>query len=186
MATTTIRALTIRQPWAHLITRQPSSDCPSPKGVENRERRDGRIPQPCRHRGPLLLHASAGCTRRECDAALKQVRDAGLLSGAAPALSELPRGGIVGYCQAIGHLRPDGTADTVYGELTADEVAESYDLRWWRGGHGLLLEDAVELPFVACPGTTTTWRAPDKVLAELERLGCSFDAAGQLRRRRAA
>ena len=66
--------------------------------------------------------------------------------------------------------------------LTAAEVRKRFDLRWWRGGHALLLQDVEQLPFVRCPGALNTWRVPEPVLAVLERLGCRFDAAGQLRR----
>ncbi|MHC4780503.1 MAG: ASCH domain-containing protein [Planctomycetota bacterium] len=190
-----MKALSIRPIWLHMIVRPAcrSRRDPGwphlyrPKRVENRTKRNGSAGQPCSHRGPLLLHASQRQGRKEYEEALRRLYDAGLLREShyplnaplakrSPLLEELPAGGIVAYCQAIGHLRPDGTADTVYGELSADEVAAAYELRWWSGGHALLLDDVQPLPFVACPGALNTWQVPEPVLAELRKRGVRFGA----------
>lgn len=187
-----ICALSIHPIWLHMIVRpacrsRKDPDWPhkfSPKRVENRTDRNGNAGQPCKHRGPLLLHASQRQSRKEYDAVLRMLYDDGLLREShypvnapqrLPLLEELPVGGIVAYCQAIGHLRPDGTADTLYGELSAREVAKAYDLRWWRGEHALLLDDVKPLPFIACKGALNAWQVPAHVLSELERLGRRFD-----------
>jgi hypothetical protein len=196
-----MKALTIHPIWLHMIVRpacrtRRDPGWPhrfSPKRVENRTDRNGNAGQPVSHRGPLILHASQRQSRTEYESVLRQLYDAGLLREShyplnaplakrLPLLEKLPVGGIVAYCQAVGHLRPDGTADTVYGELSAREVAHAYDLRWWNGGHALLIDDVEPLPFVACKGALNTWQVPAPVLAELERLGRRFDDDGMLRR----
>lgn len=52
-----MKALSIRQPWIWAILDIPESDCP--KRVENRKA------TAFHYRGPVLLHASSGGTRRE-------------------------------------------------------------------------------------------------------------------------
>lgn len=83
----TLPCLSIRQPWAWAILN-------AGKDVENRS-------WTTRYRGPLLIHAAKGCTKAEYEDAaefIELVTD-GL---AAPALGELPRGGIVGACDLYG------------------------------------------------------------------------------------
>ena len=53
-----MKAISIRQPWAWLILN-------ARKDVESRD-----WIYPCRHRGPLLIHASKTCTRREYESAV--------------------------------------------------------------------------------------------------------------------
>jgi len=65
-----MKALTIHPIWLHMITR-PAARGFSPKRVENRTDRNGNAGQPCHHRGPLLLHASAKQARREYDDVLR-------------------------------------------------------------------------------------------------------------------
>jgi len=170
-----MRALTIHPIWLHMITR-PAARGFSPKRVENRTDRNGNAGQPCHHRGPLLLHASAKQARREYDDVLRQLVDEGMFP--ADERPELKCGGIVAYTTVLGHLRPDGTAGTVDGELTAARVRKRFDLRWWRGDHALLLGDVEGLPFVGCKGALNTWRVQPEILAQLERqLGRTFPAA---------
>jgi hypothetical protein len=79
-----VNALSIRQPWAYAI-------CHLGKRVENRAWK-----HPPSYRGPLLIHASAGCTADEYASARDFiVFDVGLSPQALPFLSDLPRGALV-------------------------------------------------------------------------------------------
>lgn len=77
-----LRALSVRQPWAHAIVHLG-------KDIENRSRRFG-------HRGWTLIHASAGMDPEEFE-------DASAFIGAAghglPPRSALDRGGIIGVAR---------------------------------------------------------------------------------------
>lgn len=47
-------------------------------------------------------------------------------------------------------------------------VAENLDLRWWQGGHGLILADVEALPqAIPCRGRQGIWRVPEEVAAQL-------------------
>lgn len=48
-----MKALAFLQPWAWAVLH-------AGKRIDNRRRKDGRMPAVCKHRGPLLIHASAG------------------------------------------------------------------------------------------------------------------------------
>jgi hypothetical protein len=151
-----MKALSIRQPHIHAILHLG-------KRVENRTDARGTPPM-CRYRGPLLLHASGASAPRA------QAQDAYSAAGVDLPAGKLLRGGIVGRAVAVGHLRPDGTAEVGSEELTAAHVRRRFDLRWWRGGHAMLLGVVEELPFVACKGALGLWTVPDEVLTELARL----------------
>jgi len=134
----------------------------------------------------VLLHASSGMAAAELSSALDMWRAARLITASASlgVVTALRRGGIVGYCRALGHLRPDGTAAVVVdGEprtMSAAEVRRRFDLRWWSGGHGLLLTDVEQLPFVPCSGALNMWQVPAEVLQQLETAGRRFDRYGNL------
>lgn len=79
-----MRVLTVRQPWAWAIFHG--------KDIENRD-------WPTAYRGPVLIHAAAGCTRREYDEArafMESVAGIGWQMAPVPAWSELQRGVILG------------------------------------------------------------------------------------------
>lgn len=80
-----LRALSVRQPWAHAIVH-------SGKDVENRSRRLG-------HRGWTLIHASACMTDEDLRDATRFMRSAGL---PVPAEADLQFGGVVGIARIIG------------------------------------------------------------------------------------
>ena len=86
-----MKALSIRQPWAWLILH-------AGKDIENRSWNS-------HFRGPFLIHAAAGMTRKEYDNAVQFWRVLGSWREAGcklvpdvsiPPFEELPRGGIVG------------------------------------------------------------------------------------------
>lgn len=69
-----MKILSIRQPWAYLITR-------GPKDIENRN-------WPTKYRGPVLIHASLHLDRQAC-----------IEHGVEPA--ELQTGGVVGIADIV-------------------------------------------------------------------------------------
>lgn len=103
-----MRALSFRQPWAWSILEIPEDD--GPKRDENRDWPN------CRYRGPVLLHASKGCTRQEYADAVRSImlmredmRRHGELAGASrlvvPPLDEQPRGALLGIARIVGAER---------------------------------------------------------------------------------
>ncbi|MGB1016082.1 MAG: hypothetical protein ACPG4T_18250, partial [Nannocystaceae bacterium] len=48
------------------------------KCIENRSRKDGRLPDICSHRGPLLLHAAKGMPQKSYIRAAKFMVELGL------------------------------------------------------------------------------------------------------------
>lgn len=128
-----IRALSVRQPWAHAIVHLG-------KDIENRGRRTS-------HRGLTLIHASAGMTRAEYEAAQSFMHARGVLGGYLPDIETIDRGGIVGVC-----------------EIT--DCVGSSDSPWWMGPHGLVIANARPIPFVACKGTMMPlfWQPDPEVL----------------------
>lgn len=83
-----LRALSIRQPWAHAIIRMG-------KDLENRSAAYS-------HRGPLLIHASGSMTQDEYTEAWQFMADRGIALGGMHKRSELPLGGIVGMVEVTG------------------------------------------------------------------------------------
>lgn len=133
----TVRALSVRQPWAWAILHG--------KDIENRGGRTwerGPIPGP---EEPIALHASAGCTREEYEDAAASIEFIAEHVCAAPVrvppFAELPRGGIVGRFRI------------------PERVTES-DSPWWSGPIGLRIADAEPLPFAACAGALGFFRVP--------------------------
>jgi hypothetical protein len=116
-------ALSIRQPWASLILL-------AGKNIENRK-------WGTRVRGPLLIHAAKGMTRRECLDAMDFADANGfrrighLLNSFEP--DNLPRGGIIGSVNLT---------DCVY----------QSDSPWFQGPYGFVLCDPRPLPFVPFTG----------------------------------
>jgi hypothetical protein len=89
------RCLSVRQPWAYAILHM----------LKDRENRSWK--HPTKYRGPLLIHASAACTRREFEDAIDFMAERGLLRVGAshvvdysatmpPSFDDLKLGGIVG------------------------------------------------------------------------------------------
>jgi hypothetical protein len=116
-------ALSIRQPWASLILL-------AGKDIENRT-------WETRVRGPLLIHAAKGMTRREYLDAMDfadangSCRIGHLLDSFEP--GNLPRGGIIGSVNLV---------DCVY----------QSDSPWFQGPYGFVLCDPMPLPFIPFNG----------------------------------
>lgn len=87
-----MKALSIRQPWLHAIFHLG-------KRIENRDWAN------CSYRGPVLLHASKGCTRDEYDNAVDSIHtmraDIGARRANVPPLADLPRGVILGIARIV-------------------------------------------------------------------------------------
>lgn len=132
---TPLLALSVRQPWAHAIVHLG-------KDIENRKVRYG-------HRGLTLIHASAGMTPEEYEAAQAFMHSRGVMGGWLPSLSLIERGGIIGAA-----------------EIT-DAVAE-HPSPWWMGPCGLVLANARPIPFIPCRGTVAPmfWTPPEDVAAQ--------------------
>lgn len=130
-----MKALSIRQPWAWLITRPDITDpiarkmaaaAGMMKGIENRD-------WSTKFRGRFLIHASAGMSRVEYDQAKLFVQTCVHAGLELPPFEQLERGGIVGEAELV------------------DVVEDSCS--WWFFGHyGFVLRDAKALPFRPCRG----------------------------------
>jgi hypothetical protein len=88
-----LKAISVRQPWAHAIVH-------AGKDIENRGRAIG-------HRGLIFIHASAGMTDLEYDEALGFMGRRGLLGdwAAGMAEGEMERGGIIGCAEVVDCVR---------------------------------------------------------------------------------
>src|ERR1700749_1780555 len=94
-----MRVLSGRQPWWWAILH-------AGKRIENRVMHvRGRRTPPAwhRYRGPILLHASKGCTAAEYIRAVDTMIAAGVVDheSAVPHFNDLPRGGIVGRARIV-------------------------------------------------------------------------------------
>ena len=121
-----MKALSVRQPWAWLIVHRY-------KDVENRV-------WYTTYRGPVLIHASKGLTRREYDeCALFMARVAGPPPSPAlahiilPGFGQLERGGIVGRANIV-------------------DCVEWSASPWFVGPFGFVLGEREALPFRECKG----------------------------------
>ncbi len=120
----TIKALSVRQPWAWLIVN-------GHKDIENRNWKT-------RFRGQVLIHASKGMTKEEYDDVAYMLNDGsndglGCLQIHLPDRKLIERGGIVGICEIV------------------DCVTES-DSMWYFGNIGFVIRNARPLPFVQYKG----------------------------------
>jgi hypothetical protein len=133
-----MKTLSIRQPWAWAILH-------AGKRIENRDWRAAPS-----YRGPLLIHASKGCTHEEWRGAVHWMFDAGLLApGDVPPLSRLDRGGIVGVCDLVDVILPGGVyASKAYPANPAHRA----DSPWYVGALGLVLDNVRPLSFLPLKG----------------------------------
>lgn len=136
-----MKALSIRQPWLWAILDIEEDNCP--KRVENRK---GTA---FHYRGPVLLHASAGGTRREFEEAITAICQAKTDHGHGfnkldmPAPATVPRGCFLGIARIVDvTLHPPAF---VRGALTS-----GYRIA---GQLGLKLADVRKLPRVDAPGS---------------------------------
>lgn len=148
-----MRALSIRQPWAWLITRPDLTDpadraealaADRIKTVENRA-------QPTGHRGLFLIHAGASVVKRDYreQAAILE-GEAGIVLPDVDDLAAAPRGGIVGAAELV-------------------TVVTQHPSRFFiPGNYGYVLAHARPLPFLPwkgqlgwfdVPRSAVTWEA---------------------------
>lgn len=140
MADLPAKAISIRQPWAHLILTEG-------KDIENRT-------WGTRYRGPVLIHAAKGMTNDEWRDAMDFV-DAAFPLERAEALrrrarvhNDARRGGIVGMADII-------------------DCVSASPSRWFFGPYGFVLANARPLPFVPCRGALGFFDVPADVLDAL-------------------
>jgi hypothetical protein len=119
-----MKALSIRQPWAWLIVH-------GYKDVENRT-------WATRYRGPLLVHAGLTLDPR-ADRAAELARALGI---ALPALSELPRGAIVGRVQVT-------------------DCVTAYPSRWFEGPYAFVLTEAEPIEPIPRKGMLGLFTVPE-------------------------
>lgn len=144
-----MKALSLRQPWAWAVVH-------AGKRVENRTAWTSS-----KFRGPLLIHAAAGLTRKEYIGACDFMVQAGVEKGDIPYMSDLERGGIVGRCRVV---------DTIESPCqdVLDELLDAQQQRWWMGGFALILADVEPLPFIPIKGRLGLFEVPDDVVARLQ------------------
>lgn len=128
-----MKALSIRQPWAHAILH-------CGKDVENREWKA------CHYRGLFLIHAAKGCTRDEFEDGSWAIRE--ITGTAPPALSEMPRGCVVGMARIVGAVQ-DTRKVSWFDEPEPDYKGSAWGLR---GTLHIQLADVVMLPAVPFKG----------------------------------
>lgn len=122
-----MKALSIRQPWAWLITS-------GGKDVENRS-------WTTTYRGRFLIHAAQGMTRDEyTEAAIFAARRGQEL----PTPGRLQRGGIIGVAELVDVLPVPRLCELPNGWRVA-------------GQYGFVLRHARPLPFVPCKGALGFW-----------------------------
>jgi hypothetical protein len=179
-----LRAISLTQPWGWSMLH-------AGKGIENRTRSDGRLPDICRHRGPVLLHAAKGMKKADylfardfmVQAKLARKRDEfddlGVVDSLPliPERGELVRGAIIGRAVAVGYMchndlrrhAPLYVLDDKYvSEDQRETFIDALDLRWWMGGYALLLDDIKPTPVIPCCGHLGRWRVPGDVVAQLQ------------------
>lgn len=149
-------------PWKRLVVKEPWTWAliNGGKPIENRQRKDGRMPTICRHRGPLIIQGSKGMSKKEHRAAAHFIHATFGIYVPGPTFVEsvwqeqakragrlpyLRRAALAGIMFAAGHVEPDGTI--------VDYTGPALDMRWHaRGSYGLILLDPVPLPWVPASG----------------------------------
>lgn len=161
-----MKALSIRQPWAHAILHLG-------KRVENRDWAG------CSYRGPILLHASKTLSLRDFHEDVTSI-----LSIVKPEMGEphralleplavhvhktsgtwlrpsptLPLGGIVGRARIVDIIRPGMQA----GAPSTWQQSPN-DSPWYAGCFALVLADVETLPFRPCRGSLGLFDVPDEM-----------------------
>lgn len=147
-------ALSIRQPWAWLITN-------AGKRCENRT-------WSTRYRGPIYIHAAKGMKREEYESVAywwaHQFPGRRPLQTypALPPAESLARGGIVGKCEIIDCIRSQYALPLG----VTRERADRYIVPWWQGPVGIILAKVQPIEFVACKGKLGLFELDD--MPELE------------------
>ena len=140
-----MKALSIRQPWTHMILHHG-------KRIENRTWSTS-------FRGEFFLHASKGMTRAEYEGALEVLDD---VNGLQPVdvipTKSLQRGGIIGVARLVGVVPPRKA-------YCPDGIQAHYqpglDWRWHMSEQfGFVLADVRATPFVPCAGALGFFEVP--------------------------
>lgn len=159
-----MKALSVRQPWAWAILH-------AGKRIENRERADGRMPSLCSYRGPLLIHAAKDCSVVECEHAIGSIlkidtcRETVLRAW--PGRVNVDKGGIVGVCNVVSVVEPEGRMLSASGLVWERRHHLQVDMRWHApGSYGLVLTDVRPLPFVPFKGALSFFDVPDALVPE--------------------
>jgi hypothetical protein len=165
-----MKAISIRTPWSWWTLHG--------KRLENRDRSDGRMPDICRHRGPLLLHASkwwkADDVADDFELALANYRAAGGDRSALPRVSlndlRAATGGIYAVTTAIAHLDPRRRCWLdAEGREEDPEIAADPGVRSWHfaGSWGLVFDEVRAVPFSPWAGALGLFEVPDDVAQPL-------------------
>lgn len=140
-----MRCLSMLQPWNWAVLH-------GGKLIENRKWKTF-------FRGPILLHASKGCTKAYVDEATIWMREhigVGVCASLALA-GPLPRGGIVGRARIVDVIPKGGLPPTFLAPRHP-----GLDLRWHMPDqYGFVLADVEPLPFVPWPGSLGLFTVPD-------------------------
>lgn len=156
-----MKALSLSRPWPQIIM-----SCG--KTIENRSRRDARMPYMCRHRGALLLHAAKSWDAHASEfvarnelASASQIKDLNLGDRKAH-----PAGAIVALCQVRGHVDPEGKVHLGprFAAPSHTRVLDRVEALWWCGRWGLVLDRVEAVEPVVCSGSLGLWTPPDDVL----------------------
>lgn len=140
-----MRTLSIRQPWAWLITRPDLVDSSARaealaagllKDIENRDWSTD-------YRGRFLIHASQRMVQREYWQLYEELQ--AQFSIELPHFLELDLGGIVGAATLV-------------------DVVSEHASRWFTGPHGWVLRDARSLPFVEFKGQLNWFDVPRSLI----------------------
>lgn len=131
-----MKAISVRQPW-------PWAMFNAGKKIENRT-------WATHYRGPILIHAAKGLTKREYEDFAEWwnfsfPRRPLQSYPLCPAMASLPRGGIVGRAKLV------------------DCVTKS-DSPWFFGPYGFVLEDVTPLPFVPMKGDLGVFEVPESLI----------------------
>ncbi|WP_230938422.1 ASCH domain-containing protein [Burkholderia multivorans] len=129
-----MKALSIRQPWAWLVTA-------GHKDIENRT-------WPTSYRGPLLIHASKGMTRAEYEDAMRFALVAGAPYAELQRFDESARGGIIGVADLFDCVPPSRRSSPWHTD----------------GCYGLAVRNARPLPFIPYKGQLGIFEVPDSML----------------------
>lgn len=113
-----MKALSIKQPWAHLIVH----------GIKDIENRSWNT----KYRGPFLVHAGKGFDQDGFDRAMELMNHYGLDPWGIPMeAKDFERGGIVGQAEIVDCIPPGSAHQNI----------------WYEGQYGFLLVNASRLPF---------------------------------------
>lgn len=142
-----MRCLSIRGLWSWLILRPDQTNEARVAAFQRGELKDiENRTWSTQVRGRVLIHAGKSVTRDEYYDAITTARYAGVEANF-PAISDLPRGGIVGVVSIVDCVPPERRTSA-----------------WHMGGQfGFALADPMPLPFIPCRGALNFFKAPAQV-----------------------